>query len=63
MDSLGRLSKIAEALEKACGKKFILHQTEEVVKLKQDLEKEWTFMVRHTLVIIIPLTLLYIIPH
>ena len=48
MDSLARLSKIAEALEKACDQKAVRQQppdAQTVVRLKDDLEKEWMFMV------------------
>ena len=48
MDSLGRLTKIAEALDKACDQKVVRQQppdAQTVVRLKEDLEKEWMFMV------------------
>jgi len=48
MDSLALLSKIAEALEKACDQKAVRQQppdAQTVVRLKDDLEKEWMFMV------------------
>ena len=51
MDSLARLAQIAEAIEKECDQKGPRQQSyaQSVMKLKEDLEKEWMFMVTPTL--------------